>query len=251
MGIIVDGNEVEAPGLTVKNFKTDTTVFHFQNRGRPTKSVTEVIVHETVSRSWSSTVDILKQRGLGVHFIADSDGTIYQHADLLLEDMWHASQHNEVSVGIETVNPFQTKFMPADGPWKTVLENTPWTLDKTYVVPTPEQSEAVCQLLNWLTSAAANPLTIPQKWPGLAQSGDKVTMALGRVAACTNPPEPGVLAHYYFGHGDGAWLVLYAWLRLEPGLDPATAYAEAQRRAQGVTAADLSDYFAANPYLLV
>jgi hypothetical protein len=255
MGIIVGGQELDTPeGLVVKNFN-DPVVFHFKNQVRPTKTVTEVIVHETVTRSWSSTVDVLKQRGLGVHFIADSDGTVYQHADLLDEEMWHASQHNGMSVGIETVNPYEPDTAPPGGPWMNVLDNVPWSASqhppRKYVVPTPEQAESVCQLLNWLTSAAANPLTIPQKWPGLVQSGAKTTLALSRVAACATPPEPGVLAHMYFGHGDGAWLVLYAWLRLEAGLDAATGYAEAQRRAQGVMAADVSDYFAQNPFLVV
>jgi hypothetical protein len=60
----------------------------------------------------------------------------------------------------------------------------------------------------------------------------------------------GVYAHHYFGHADGSWLILYAWLRLEPGLDPATAYADACRLATGATASvDLGQYYAANPLL--
>jgi hypothetical protein len=57
---------------------------------------------------------------------------------------------------------------------------------------------------------------------------------------------PGIYAHRYFAdHQDGPWLVLYAWLRLVAQLDPATAYAEALRRAVGVDNVDLSDYFVA------
>ncbi len=255
MGIIVGGQELEGPaGVAIRNFK-DPGVFRFKNQVKPNRAVTEVVVHETVTRSWSDTVDVLRQRGLGVHFIADADGTIYQHADLQSDEMWHASQHNGVSVGIEVVNPYEPGLAHPGGPWTGILDNVPWSASqrpaKKYLLPTPEQAEATCQLINWLTSAAANPLTIPQKWPGLAQSGEKVTLALSRVEACKTPPDPGVLAHMYFGHGDGAWLVLYAWLRLEPGLDPQTAYEEAKRRAQGVLAADVSDYFSQNPYLMV
>lgn len=66
-------------------------------------------------------------------------------------------------------------------------------------------------------------------------------MQLGRVAAAAGRCD-GVLAHQYFGHADGAWLVMYAWLRLEAGLDASAAYEEAARRATGVaTAADVSD----------
>ena len=55
----------------------------------------------------------------------------------------------------------------------------------------------------------------------------------------------------YFGHADGAWLVLYSWLRMEAGLDPTEAHAQAVQRATGVHASGvvLDDYFAANPYL--
>ncbi len=254
MGIIVDGKELDGPdGVVIKNFN-DPSVFHFKNQPRQPKAVTEVVVHETVSASWESTVTTLKARGLGVHFIADADGTIYQHADLMIDEMWHASQHNGMSVGIETVNPFEPGFAPANGPWKNRLTNVPWTRPETghvYVVPTPEQSEAVALLLYWLSSSLANPITIPQAWPGLSQANGKTTMSLTRVAKCNTPPEPGILAHTYWAHGDGAWLVLYAWLRWEANLDPQPAYEEAQKRAQGVWNADLTDYFTANPYLTI
>lgn len=259
MGIIVNGNELDAPdGLVVKNFH-DPAVYHFKNQVRGDSPVTEVVVHETVTTSWASTVSVLKERNLGVHFIVDADGTVYQHADLTLDDMWHASQHNKMSVGIETVNPYEPGFAPAGGPWTTVLDNVPWSASThpvhKYLVPTPVQAEAVCQLLNWLTStnltSTNSTLSIPQLWPGLYQKDDKTFMALTRVQRCATPPEPGILAHMYWAHGDGAWLVLYAWLRLEAGLDQQPAYEEAQKRAQGAMAADLSDLFADNPYLTV
>jgi hypothetical protein len=254
MGIIVDGSELEVPeGLVVRNFN-DPAVFRFKNRVRATREVLEVVVHETVTRSWASTVDVLKQRGLGVHFIADADGTIYQHADLVTDEMWHASQHNGASVGIEVVNPYEPGLAPKGGPWTQVLDNTPWSASqhpaKQYLLPTPAQAEATCMLVNWLTSTASG-LTIPQKWPGLSQKDGKTTLALGRVAACATPPDPGVLAHMYFGHGDGAWLVLYSWLRLEAKLAPEDAYEAAKSLAQGGYAADLTTYFDQDPYLMV
>ena len=244
MGIIVQGRELDAPaGLVVKNF-TDPSVFRFKNQAR-THDVHEVVVHETVTTTWQSTVNVLKARGLGVHFIADSDGTIYQHADLQSDMMWHASQHNPLSVGIETVNPFDPKLLPKqDSPWDNVID-APWAGGK-YVVPTILQAEAVATLLDWLTSAAANPLAIPQLWPGLNDG----KLALGRVPATTTPPTPGILSHMYFDHGDGAWMVLYAWLRLEAKLIPPMAYAEAIARATGVKMAgsvDLSDLINLNP----
>jgi hypothetical protein len=44
-------------------------------------------------------------------------------------------------------------------------------------------------------------------------------------------PATGIYPHHAFGHADGSWPVLYAWLRLEAGLAPEVAYAEAKRRA--------------------
>ena len=44
-------------------------------------------------------------------------------------------------------------------------------------------------------------------------------------------PGPGIYAHTYFNHADGAWLVLYSWLRLEAGMAPDEAYEEAVRLA--------------------
>jgi hypothetical protein len=248
MGIIVDGKELAGPpNVVVKNFLTDAGVFRFKNQARPAPKVTEVVVHETVTSSWAGTVAVLKQRGLGVHFIVDSDGTIYQHADLLQDEMWHASQHNPMSVGIETVNPFEPSLAPKNGPWKETIV-APWAVGGCYLLPTALQAESVCQLVNWLSSAEANPLTIPQLWPGM---NDAHVLALGRVATCKTPPEPGILAHMYWDHGDGAWLVLYAWLRLEAGLDPVDAYAEATRLATGAksTGVDLSIHYKNGVYI--
>ena len=60
----------------------------------------------------------------------------------------------------------------------------------------------------------------------------------GHVAA----GEPGAGQHH---HADGAWLVLYAWLRLEAGLPPCVAYEEAIRRGSDVRwTASIADHAA-------
>jgi len=245
-GIIVHGQALPPPaGLTVRNFG-DAGVFHFRNTARPSPTVNAVVVHETVTTSWESTVVVLKKRGLGVHFIADHDGTVYQHADLLDDEMWHASQYNALSVGIETVNPYEPRNMPQGGPWTKTIP-APWAAGGQYVVPTEQQSEAVCQLVDWLSSTAANPLTIPQLWVGFQHTH---RLAMGRIPADVTE-NPGIHAHMYFNHADGAWLVLYSWLRLEAGLEPDAAYEEAIRLATDVPSRgiDLSKYFDDNPYL--
>ena len=91
-----------------------------------------------------------------------------------------------------------------------------------------------------MTSPASS-LAIPRTWIGFA--GTKLAMAEVESAAKL---KPGVYAHHYFGHADGSLLVLYAWLRLEAGLAPDAAFAEAARRGTGVGwNVDLADFIGA------
>lgn len=234
-GIIVRGQELTSPeGLVVQNFRGGLD--SLRNAPRP-GAVTQLVLHETVTSSARATVDVLQQRKLGVHFIVGPDGVVYQHADLADDETWHAMDHNPMSVGIETVNPFSPKYAPANSPWKTTI-TCPWA-GGSYLVPTPEESEAVALLVGWLTSPDSG-LLIPRTWVAMK---DK-KLGMGRMPQ--SDQGPGIYAHRYFAdHIDGPWLVLYSWLRLEAGLDPATAYAEAIRRAPGQMNIDLSDYFAA------
>lgn len=238
-GILVHGQELSAPGMFVQNFRV-SGIPNLRNAARRAKRVTQVIVHETVTSSARATVDVLQQRGLGVHFIVGSDGFIYQHADLQDDECWHASEHNGPSVGIETVNPYYPKFVPKNGPWTASIP-APWADGGVYVLPTPDQAEAVTQLVSWLASPAST-LAIPKAWAGLED---------GKMFFSKTPLSDrgdGIYAHHYFGHMDGAWLVLYAWLRLEPGLSPQEAYQEATRRATAARGTVyVGDYFANTP----
>lgn len=238
-GFIVRGQEIEVPGLDIHNFRM-SGVASLRNQTRTAKEVTEVVIHETVTQSWQATVAVLQERGLGVHLIVSYDGTVYQHADLAEDETWHASEHNPMSVGIETVNPFEKQYLPKlNPPWENSIQ-VPWVGDNPYIVATPEQSESVCQVIDWLSSPAST-LSIPKNWIGL-QGGQSMFMNRMKVSE----QGPGIYAHRYFAdHQDGPWLVLYTWLRLVAQLDPATAYAEALRRAVGVESVDLSDYFVA------
>ena len=218
---IVGGVPLPPPrSLTVTNF-LDPRVPRFRGRNRRGRTVNEFVVHETVTRSVADTVQVLQQRGLGVHMIMGPNGEITQHGDLADDTLWHASQHNPVSVGIEVVNPYYPKYLRSGLPWTQVI-NAGWAHEKRYVVPTPQQAEAVAQLIGWITSPAVTGLGIPRTWIG--RSG--ATVALGRVTGA-DKLRPGIYAHTYFGHADGSWLVLYAFLRIEKGRAPAQAYAEA------------------------
>jgi hypothetical protein len=86
--------------------------------------------------------------------------------------------------------------------------------------------EAGTTLLAWLTMPEG-PIGIPRDWRGWDKAAGR--FALNRVGG--DPRRPGVWAHTYTAHADGAVPVLYAWLRLERGLPPSVAYAEAMRLA--------------------
>ena len=236
---IVGGKPIDpSPGLDVLNFNA-AGVHRFRCRDRAGKPVTELVIHETVTRSAEETVTVLKKRRLSVHLILDEDGRFTQHGDLANDNLAHASQHNVASVGIEVVNPYYPSYLKPGMPWSTVID-APWAHKKKYVLPTPSQAEAVARFVEWVTSPASG-LAIPRTWIGLA--GTKLAMAEVESAAKL---KPGVYAHHYFGHADGSLLVLYAWLRLEAGLAPEAAFTEAVRRGTGVRwNVDLADLITA------
>ncbi|MCA9561733.1 MAG: N-acetylmuramoyl-L-alanine amidase [Myxococcales bacterium] len=238
-GLVVGGQLVPAPcGLNVRNLH-DAAVSRFAGRSRSGRAVNEVVVHESVTRSAGSTVAVLQRRGLGVHLMVAPDGSVTQHGDLLDDRLAHAGGHNGPSVGLEVVNPYYPTHLREGLPWSRVID-APWAHRDRYVLPTPEQAEATARLLGWLTSPEAVGLTIPRSWRGIADG----QLAMGRVPN-GDTREPGVWAHHYFHHADGAWPVLYAWLRLEAGLAPCAAYEEAVRRATGVRKrVDLADLVA-------
>jgi hypothetical protein len=239
---IVGGRAVAAPAeLRVLNFH-DEGVLHFEGRARDAQSVSEIIVHESVTRSADATARVLERRRLGVHLIVAPDGVVHQHGDLATARLAHAGGHNGPSIGIEVVNPYYP-FLVRDGlPWQRNIAAR-WAHKDRYVLPTPAQAEATAALLRWLTSAEAIGLRVPRTWVGVRDGA----LAMGRLRGASER-RPGVYAHHYFGHADGAWPVLYAWLRLEAGLPPAAAYEEAARRASGARRSiPLHDLIAATP----
>ncbi len=232
--LIVNGSATCAPkGVVVRTF-ADDGVHRFASKGKRVRA-TELVIHETVTRSVDDTLAVLKTRGLSVHLVLGPDGTLTQHGDLATDVLWHASQHNGPSFGVEVVNPYYPRMLKSGLPWERVI-NAPWAHEGQYVLPTPAQAEAVAALARWTTSAPAPGIEVPRSWPGLRDG----QFALGPVAEATKPV-PGVIAHHYFGHADGAWLVLYAWLRIEAGLAPDAAFEEAVKRTTAVRRADVRD----------
>ncbi len=223
--IIIGGIHLTPPsGLRVRNYLAPS-VHHFTARGRAGRTVNEIIIHESVTRSMKGTVNVLRRRGLSVHFIVDGDGVVTQHGDLLNERHSHAAPHNTASVGIEVVNPYYPGHLRKGLPWSGII-TAGWAHKGRYVLPTQRQAEALSLLVEWLTSPSARGLSIPRTWIGARQG----YLAMGRMPDGIRP-RPGIYAHTYFRHADGAWLVLYTWLRLSAGFSPVDAYTMAVRMA--------------------
>lgn len=240
-GFVVRGALVPAPGLEVRSLLEDGVV-RFPSKGTRARA-TELVVHETVTTSVASTVDVLQHRGLSVHLILGPDGVFTQHGDLASEVLWHAGPvHNGPSFGVEVVNPYYPKLLTKGLPWGRTIK-APWAHEGQYVLPTPAQAEAIAGLVRWATGAPAKGVEVPRTWPGLKAG----SFRLGALSEAQKPL-PGVLAHHYFGHADGAWLVLYAWLRIEAGLAPDVAFEEAVRRTTDARqSADVRDLLPAQP----
>jgi hypothetical protein len=246
--ILMGGLGYDTAGLRVNNWiDHEPGDYRFKNRRRTTP-VTEIVVHETVTCNQMSTLRVLQPpsksnpggRDLGVHFIVEHDGVVYQNGDALDDMTFHASQHNGPSIGIEVVNPYEPRFRKADGPWQKTI-HAPWAAGGQYVVPTQESAEALKKLLEFFTTAREgmpDRLQVPLRWVGLKDG----RMALGRVAGAEKL-SPGIYAHMYFEHADGSWLLLYAWLRMVAGLGPNQAYDEAVSRAMNAASvgADVAD----------
>jgi hypothetical protein len=243
---LVVGGSVFAPpaGVSVINHLASSVHRFHPRRTVRSHTVDELVIHETQTSSTSATVKTLRGKNASVHLIVGSDGRVTQHGDLLVR-MEHAEPHNSRSVGIEVVNPYvATRLKP---PWAETVEAR-WSA-RGYVLPTPTQAEVVTRLVDWLTRTKAGHLNIPRTWIG--ESSGHLSMSLLEGAGS---PSPGIYAHTYFcptkcgcdacresperdpcrcKHADGAWLVLYAWLRLEARQPPRDAYANAKALGAG------------------
>lgn len=75
------------------------------------RHVDRFVLHYDATGLSRACFDVLKKRGLSVHFMLDVDGTIYQTLDLQ-ERAWHAGASNSRSIGIEIANI--GAYAPAD-----------------------------------------------------------------------------------------------------------------------------------------
>ena len=232
--IVIDGKFYAPPeGVRVKNFFASSVPRFKRLKLKRSPTITAVVIHETETSSVKSTVSTLLKRGSGAHFIVAPDGSVTQHGDLVKDYFKHANHYNCQSVGIEVVNPYHASRLGP--PWKETL-TARWVFGKNYIVPTPQQAETVYKLIEWLTQQSYGRLQIPRTWIGKQDNDFAMNRAPGtgfRKAdrKCRRPAKTnGILAHtniYGSGHADGAWLVLYAYLRSEHEYPAAKAYERA------------------------
>jgi hypothetical protein len=234
--IVVDGKFYAPPdGIAVKNFFASSVprFEHRTNLGARSATITAVVIHETETSSLEKAVTTLKGKRAGAHFIVSPDGSVTQHGDLVTDYFKHADHYNCHSVGIEVVNPYYGERLKP--PWTETLK-AGWVNGGNYIVPTPQQAESVYKLVYWLTSRSYGRLQIPRVWIGkqdnsLAMNRAPVTGFREAERTCLGPSKTdGILAHtniYGTTHADGAWLVLYAYLRGENNYSPGKAYESA------------------------
>lgn len=240
--LIVGGYPYPAPpGIAVVNWY-DKSVGRYKSVDRRGRTVNAVVKHESTNGSAAATHGILVRRDCGVHLtvteLTDAVGRclVRQHHDLAWERVVHAASLNGPSVGVEVINAYYHEWAkpPANerrivGAWVDAGPDG----EKDYVPPLPRQCEAVALLTEWLTSNDVEEpaFQIQRRWVGLDGDGN---LAMSSVDHATR--EPGIQAHTYSHHADGAFPVLYALLRLEGHLgrdsawDVAGALANTARR---------------------
>lgn len=98
----------ERPKLEYSKIKTKPDIevsyeYKLKSSSRAKEEVNRIILHHTATTSAEETFDVLKQRGLSVHYMIDKNGIVYYMVDE--ERMaYHAAGKNDISIGIEIVN---------------------------------------------------------------------------------------------------------------------------------------------------
>jgi hypothetical protein len=241
-GTLTDLNYADLTPSGIKaSFYNGTTpkenIFDRSNSVRDLSKITEFIIHETVNWSAASTIGTLLKREKGVHYILSEDAKIYKTGgwDKILA---HAGGvHNSRAIGVEVVSPFYGAVYK--GPhaadvatyWPIPPIRAPWAhynvgQEQTYLLPSEAQFESTWQLTLQITSSPL--INVPLKFLGLDKANNRFVIT--GLQNYRKAKGPGIYAHSYIGHSDGAVLVLYCYLRSKfgvdkgPGLEPAVAF---------------------------
>lgn len=119
--IYTQHHALEAPSIritdteyAVVDFKVDHTYDNSDFKGcykkyNGRREPIEIVTHWDATLSAKHCIDILLKRKISTHFVIDNDGTIYQLINLN-DIAWHASGHNNHTVGIDISNAFYLKY---------------------------------------------------------------------------------------------------------------------------------------------
>ena len=227
---IVNGLDLEPPVKDWTNYRA-ADVRLFKHRKRKPQTTTEIVVHESVTRSRATTQRILDKRNLGVHLMIDADGSVSQHADLAAHRLVHCRSHNGPSVGVEVINPYEPRHLREGSPWTQVMDPAPWAHTRKYVMATEAQCVTLAAVIDWLVDLEL--VEIPRVFWGVHTNPRR--WYLSQVPGTDGSDEndladrhPGIWSHEQIGdHSDGSWPLLVAYLILSRGMSPGDAYAYA------------------------
>jgi hypothetical protein len=171
---------------------------------RGTTKTTEIVIHESVTRGRDTTLSVLADRGLSVHYTIERDGGVEQHAPLDRQCAHAGSPHNRRSVALEVIN----RYYGASAVEGELVIDAVWAHRKKYIVPTPEQLEATWGVVVEVLAACPD---IPRSFPGV--DGD--TFRWARYPWATQPPKRpgGIVAHHRWDHADGLFPEHYCLMR--------------------------------------
>jgi hypothetical protein len=155
-----------------------------------------ILIHESGSSSENGTVNILKKKGLGVHFMA-SQGRIIQFEGID-HYLIHCPKFNRRSIGLEFNHAYHGKenlLKPARFYWKS-----------KYNIPTVLQLETCYSMVFHVCEITGIPLDMPQLKDGkfTFKGGVGANMSTGVVSHIAASPN----------HGDGNYPCLYMALRV-------------------------------------
>jgi hypothetical protein len=211
--LIIQGEKVPLPqavldaGGRAVNYIEDGEP-HLSNGPRK-QLLTTFVLHETAGNSATGCKDTLRKKGLGIHLILGKDGLISNHADLMTEICWHASQCNPVSVGMEVVNPYRPEL--ASDPHGPIIA-APWWCwvpkgeKRLYCCPTDVQMAVALALVPWLCGQIGVITRYPTR--DLDRKKQQITGWRKPPLGWSAKPGPGIVAHRDFAsHADGRYLL--------------------------------------------
>ena len=172
-----------------------------------------IVIHESCTRTRSACEAVLRRKGLGVHLIVDEFGQVWLYNDPAAEGVGHAGPLNTRSIGVELISP----YYDADATGKIWAAQprikARWAHKGWYVLPLPEQLEALYNAVR-----------------GLCGVHNIACTVVGKVT-----PKGGILAHMdspHDAHADGRFPAAYVQQRLW-GLSPEAAMTHCVKALSG------------------